>query len=141
MKPLAWARLNADGILLAVVCLAGALDVFHPNSTELARALGYVPPTFYFWSICYGTAGVLLLGSFLGPARFRLPLELAGRLTLCVGFLIQVWRTGVILGWSTQEMVINYAVGFVLLVAAISRVSMLLDRRGVVVLIGRSEGS
>lgn len=134
---LAWAKMNADGMLLAALAFISSLDLFHPTASDLAQVAGYVPMSFYLWTACYLVAGCTLTGAFfVAPARWRMPLEMSGRLLLCAGFALETWRTGTIIGWTAPHMVESYFLAAVLFLTSAWRASLLLSRDGVVVVIG-----
>lgn len=133
--PLAWVRLNADGVLLSLLALAAGLDLFHPQAEDLARALGFVPPTFYLWTAGYVTGGLLMLVGFF---KRRIGPELAGRLVLCLSVGLETARTGAILGWASSTMADRYVtVGIVVALCAV-RATALLSKDGLVVFVGGS---
>ncbi len=130
----AWLGLNADGVLLAVLAFLTAADFFEPELSDLARALGYVPPTFYLWTTLYVVGGLLMLTGFytgkIGP-------ELLGRVCLILGVSVETFRTWTVFGWDavTWHSLVA-AIIVTILCAARARVL----RRGVVVVVGHSHG-
>ena len=128
----AWLGLNADGVLLALLAFLTAADFFEPDLTDMARELGYVPPTFYLWTTLYVVGGLLMLAGFytgkIGP-------ELLGRVCLILGVGIQTFRTWTAFGWDTVTwQILIAAIIVTTLCAARARVL----RRGVVVVVGHS---
>jgi hypothetical protein len=134
---LAWTRLNADGLLVAALAFVSSLDLLHPDASDLAQAAGYIPPSFYIWTVSYLLAGLALMAGFLGSPSTRMPLELTGRLLLCIGYTLQTLRSGSILGWFSEDMLIFYLLWTVLVTVCALRVSLLLAPKGTVVVIGR----
>lgn len=62
---LAWAKVNAYGILFVGLLLMSVLGLLHPETSTAARVLGYVPGAFYFWTPALFLSGALLLTGFL----------------------------------------------------------------------------
>lgn len=131
-----WVKFNADGVLLAILAFIASFDLFEPDATDMARRLGYIPPSFYLWTILYVLGGCVLLVGFLGSPRVRMPCELAGRLLLCVGVTIETWRTATIFGWLDSDTLAHYLIALVLVVLTIMRASLLLRKTGTVVVVG-----
>ncbi len=95
---LAWARLNAYGILLACLAVLGAADLIDPGGTDFARLVGGVPPGQPFWTAGYVVAGLMLLVGFVRTDRLVETLGL-GLLTLALcAQTIVAWD---LLGYST----------------------------------------
>ena len=128
----AWLGLNADGVLLALLAFLTAADFFEPELSDMARALGYVPPTFYVWTTLYVVGGVLMLFGFacgqIGP-------ELLGRVCLILGVSVQTFRTWTAFGWDTVTWQILIA-AVIVTSLCVARARVL--RRGVVVVVGHS---
>lgn len=128
----AWLGLNADGVLLALLALLTAADFFEPELSDMARELGYVPPTFYLWTTLYVVGGLLML---VGFARGLIGAELLGRACLVLGVTVEAFRTWSVFGWATVTwQLLIVAVIVTSLCAARARVL----RRGVVVVVGHS---
>lgn len=129
----AWLRLNADGLLLAGFALLSGFDLLNPELHDLAQAAGYVPWTFYLWSVLYILGG---LGMVLGFYRHRMQPELAGRSLIACAGVMETWRTATILGW-TDDTTVRLYVGLVFLLGTFAlRASALLSKRGVAIIIG-----
>lgn len=129
----AWLRINADGVLLAMLAFIAGIDLFDPQYSDIARDVGYVPPTFYLWTSCYFVGGALMLGGFIWQ---RMLPELAGRLLLCLGFLMETVRTASLIGWLHHDLLVNYLVGAVLITVCGIRAGALLSRKGLTIVIG-----
>jgi hypothetical protein len=133
---LIWPFLNADGLLLAILCFAASTDLFDPYGTLLARTIGYIPPAFYLWTSLYIAAGFLLVCAFIGREKWRMPLELSGRFLLVFAYTLEVWRTAIGVGWLNPHVVTSYLILAVLIGVVAARSSLLLSRDGCVVVIG-----
>jgi hypothetical protein len=73
---LAWARLNAYGVLVAGLAIFAVGDLFHPGGTDLARLIGEVPPGQTLWVTGFGIAGLLMLHGFVRADRITETLAL-----------------------------------------------------------------
>lgn len=133
-SPLVWLRLNADGVLLALLAFAASLDLLRPDASDLARELGYVPPVFYVWTICYTLGGILMLAGFVGRS---IGLELTGRLLLCFGFAVETFRIGTLFGWAHYDVWPHYVIGLFLYGACYVRARVLLSKEAVHITVGR----
>lgn len=130
---LVWLRLNADGVLLAILCLLASVDLIRPDISDLAHVLGYVPPLFYLWSTCYLLAGISMLAGFIGRS---IGLELLGRFLMCFGFTAETFRIVTAFGWDHYDSLTHYAIGVVLFALQAVRARVLLAKRAMHITIG-----
>lgn len=131
MKRLAWLRLNADSVLISILVLLRGLDLIDPEKSDIVVALGYVPATFYFWTIMYVISGILmmigLIKGWIGP-------ELLGRFLVWLSFGWEVARSYIVLG-SNLESESSLAIWILLTITFSARASMLLSKHGVTVVV------
>lgn len=110
---LAWARLNAYGILVAGLAILSLVDLLHPGGTDLARLIGEVPPGQTVWVTGLGCAGLLMLHGFIRSDRITETIALVV-LNLCI--LAQIASAAYFLGFTeftTTRIVILGLVGAV----------------------------
>lgn len=128
-----WLRLNADGVLLALLAFAAGLDLLHPDVNEIARELGHVPAAFYLWTACYMLGG---LGMVLGFVTRSIAAELLGRLLLCFGFVVETVRLGNVFGFGHYDVWPNYLIGAILFTVCYVRGRVLLAKEPTQITIG-----
>jgi hypothetical protein len=128
---LAWLRLNAYGVLLAVLALMGIGDLINPGGAPLAEVVGEVPPGQPFWVVGVIISGLLLLWGFIRADRF---VETTGLAFLSVAVAAQTFVAWYLLGF-TELAVTRCALLAVVLVCCAARVSALWTREGLVITI------
>lgn len=127
----AWAKLNAYGFVLAFLALMSLADLLHPAGTQLAQAVGGIPPGQPFWTVGFGASGLLLLLGFLRTDRLS---ETLGLILLTLGVIAQTTVAYALLGWGEFTLIRLALVG-VVAGCTWARVSVLWARDGLVVTI------
>ena len=133
---LAWARLNSDGWLFVGLLLLSALEVLRPDTSNIARVIGYPPAFQELWLVGFAVAGTLMGIGFLTA---RTSFEVLGRAILVVAVAAQTIAVGAAIGWDAAD-TITRVITF-LLVAVLSwlRVTTLLSPDGLTVTIPSRE--
>lgn len=134
---LAWARLNAYGILLACLALMGVTDFLNPGGTDLARLVGSVPPGQPFWVGGYIVSGLLLLFGFARTDRF---VETLGLALLSAALMVQTAVAYDLLG-MTKFTETRIALIVVVGVCSWARMSVLWARKGLTIHIPPRDGA
>lgn len=125
----AWLRLNADGLLLALLALLSGLDLFAPQDQRISVKLGYIPTSLYAWTVLYLLSGLFMVYGFV---RNNYGPELFGRFLLNSALLWETGRIAVAFGPASHLAVSRYLIFLALLGTTALRVSVLLSRSGVV---------
>ncbi len=133
---LAWAKLNAYGILLAALALMGVTDLINPGGANLARIVGEVPPGQPFWVGGFVLAGVLMLYGFARTDRIA---ETIGLNLLGASLTLQGVVSFALLGWS-QFTLTRIALLLIVALCAWARFSVLWSRSGLTVTIPPRHG-
>lgn len=126
MGRFAWARLNAYGVLVAVLALLSMVDLFHPGGTDLARLVGEVPPGQAAWVTGFVIAGILMLHGFIRTDRITESIALG---LLLLGLLAQSVSALIYLGFTEFTTTRLVLVGVTLLVTW-ARFSVLWAKQG-----------
>lgn len=127
----AWARMNAYGVLIAVLCILASADMLEPDGPVTQR-LGEPPPLLYAWETGFLIAGLLLMyGMFKAD---RAP-EISGLAILNFALTLQVGTTLYYLGWETTASVTRLLTWLAVLAASWMRASTLMSAHGITVTI------
>lgn len=129
----AWFRLNADGVLIALLGLVSGLDLLSPEREGIVRHLGYIPMTFYVWTVLLFVGGLLMLYGFI---KHTMGAELLGRLLIILAILLQAVRYSVAAGLQDNETVRSYLIFIMVTLTFTARASALLSKSGLAVIIG-----
>ena len=140
MPPFAWARLNADTVFLALLAFgSGAFSLANPHDSATVQALHNATATYYLWAASYMAAGVLI---FAGLVKAKIRVEVFGRAVLLGGVAVNVWRTGLILGWGSTACVGGCILFGIVALTGWLRLSVLLNKQGLHVTVpARDESS
>lgn len=129
--PFAWARLNADTVLLGLLAITGGVfDITNPAHDVTVQVLGHATPAYYLRASIYVVSGLLILYAL---ARQHTAEEVLGRLILIAGMMIQTVRTGLAVGWTAPITYERYALLLVVGFVCWLRLTALLTRRGLTV--------
>lgn len=130
---LAWLRLNADGLLIALLGLVfGLFDILIPNHQALEAEIGHEPVTYWIWNGLYLIGGLVMLWGFF---RQQIGPELLGRLFIGMGITVEMLRIGSAFGWHSEEVWSRYALWLIIAGLFTLRATALLAPRGVVVVV------
>lgn len=128
---LAWARLNAYGIILAGLLILAVHDLIHPAEADLTRLVGDIPPGQTIWTAGFTAAGVLLMLGFATTDRRP---ETAGLLLMCACITAQGFVAYYYLG-LTDFTLVRVALIVLLTTCSAARISVLWTRGGMTITI------
>jgi hypothetical protein len=127
-----WARLNSDGVFLALLVVAsGIFDLIRPETNPIIAEQGNLNelPLLYLRCGVYILSGLLLLYSLLVA---NIHTEVVARCMLLGAIAFQVWRRSIEFGWLHIET--EGALTLFLIVAGTTllRVTALFNKNGMV---------
>lgn len=127
----AWARLNADTLLLALLALgAGFFAVVDPSSDKVTALLDQPATMHYVHAGFLTAAGVLLLAALLAAS---VRTEVFARCLLLGAVALNLWRHVVWLGWDHSATHQRLAVVVIVGLTMLLRFSVLLGPHALVV--------
>lgn len=107
----AWARLNADAVLLAVLAVfAGFLSGVDPTFDRVTAVVGYPSIVHYAQAVAYLAGGLLLIDALLAAS---VRLEAVARTVILGALACSVWRHANVLGFAETA-----TIGQIVLLAA-----------------------
>ena len=135
-QPTVWAKLNAYGFVLAALSVLSLADLISPADTDLARAVGEIPPGQTWWTIGFAVGGFLMLFGFTRIDRIA---ETIGLSLLTVAVVAQSVVAFFYLGW-TEYTFTRLAIIAIIGGCTWARVSVLWSREGVAITIPARRG-
>lgn len=134
---LAWARLNADTLLLALLCVYGGLfDLADTTRDAVVVARGFESPLFYVRAGGYALAGLVLTAALLWAS---VRAEVIARCVLIGAIALNVYRHAVWIGWETATQGQVVILIIVVLTSGL-RFSVLLNSHDLLLRRGPTEG-
>lgn len=131
----AWARLNADTLLLVLLAIfGGTFDILDPDRDDVTalvlQTFNQPQPMHYIRAGAYIVFGLLLLAALLWSS---VKIEVYARCLLLAALALNIWRHGHWLGWTSSETVAQYTLFGILALVTGLRFSVLLGKKGLVV--------
>jgi hypothetical protein len=127
---LAWARVNAYGLLFVGLLLMTFTDLLHPGTSNIGKLIGIVPPLLPYWTAGYLLAAFFMLWGFFSSRTWP---EIVGLAVLAVAHSLRTIIVAGAAGWHSQTAVTEYITWSLLTGVACLRLSILLSKDGLTI--------